>query len=478
MQRVAGLLRRGWGRWRDALGPDYTVARQGMVRGAGLIFLMAFWSLAAQAPGLWGARGLSPVGALEPWLLPAMGAGGLAGALMLLGVLPWWSTLTALGLWIFALQLPGNWLGLPGDRLLAEFGVVLLLLSRPRDRRLPEIGAGSVPPVGIFLANVLLFRVLLGSGLSKLLESDPFWLRETALHVFFETQPLPSVPAWYLHHLPATFLKYGVWAVMMVELMLPFYFFLPRLFRALAAGGTALLMLGVIAIGNHGPAPWVVLLLAAGLVDDRFLRERLPARWAPPVSPAAARKSVGWVTLGVLFFWVPLNVLALRPLQPSAWLPPWAGMGDSLQRLGLLHHARFGSPVRPRRLEVEIQGSLNGEEWREYLFKYKPGHPQRLPRFAGMHVPRLDLAMAGLADQFGQPGMQEAHPWLEPLLNGLLRNDPQVLSLLAVNPFPDQPPRHLRLVVYQVRFADPVTRRERGIWWLRAPRGSLQFQTS
>jgi len=53
----------------------------------------------------------------------------------------------------------------------------------------------------------------------------------------------------------------------------------------------------------------------------------------------------------------------------------------------------------------------------------------------------------------------------------LREGSPQVLSLLAVNPFPAQPPRFVRAVLYDYRFTNAEERRRTGAWWKRELRG-------
>ena len=57
--------------------------------------------------------------------------------------------------------------------------------------------------------------------------------------------------------------------------------------------------------------------------------------------------------------------------------------------------------------------------------------------------------------------------WLERFCHRLLEGSPAVLDLLAVNPFPDAPPRFVRVVRSQYHVAPlDVHRRER-VWWTR-----------
>jgi hypothetical protein len=55
------------------------------------------------------------------------------------------------------------------------------------------------------------------------------------------------------------------------------------------------------------------------------------------------------------------------------------------------------------------------------------------------------------------------------LLIRLLQNEPQVLKLIAKNPFPDKPPKYVRVIVYDYHFSDAATKRATGAWWVRKP---------
>jgi hypothetical protein len=130
-------------------------------------------------------------------------------------------------------------------------------------------------------------------------------------------------------------------------------------------------------------------------------------------------------------------------------------------------YGAFGTVGRSRR-EVVIEGTAESEVtektvWREYEFKGKPGALDRLPRqWAPYHL-RLDWLMwfAALSPAYAQP-------WREALLQRLLRNDRDTLRLLRRNPFPDEPPRFVRALLYDYRFTTPAERRRDRAWWHRS----------
>jgi hypothetical protein len=47
-----------------------------------------------------------------------------------------------------------------------------------------------------------------------------------------------------------------------------------------------------------------------------------------------------------------------------------------------------------------------------------------------------------------------------------------VLALFHSVPFPDAPPKHIRVRIYRYHFTDPATRQSSGRWWDRRELGA------
>jgi hypothetical protein len=62
-------------------------------------------------------------------------------------------------------------------------------------------------------------------------------------------------------------------------------------------------------------------------------------------------------------------------------------------------------------------------------------------------------------------------PAFESFLEALLNNSGPVTDLLARNPFPDDPPRYLRVELFRYRFTTPEERAATGAWWHRESLG-------
>lgn len=445
-------------------GPHFGIATQGYVRCLGLIFVLSFWSFAAQATSLSGARGLLPAVPAHV-LLGVCGVGVVTGLMMLYGFFPWFSTLLSLLSYGLLLQLAGYWLNLPGDRLLMEMAVPALFLVPIWKRSYPPLHEASSRLTGILWVNFLLCKVLLGSGLAQLFSPDKSWREAIAFFHFFETQSLPAIPGWYLHHLPGSLLEYFVWGLVFIEVVLPFYVVMPRTFRNILAGGAALISIVLLLTSHHGFLPLQILLLAFALVDDVSWRIVLPDRFGPRASTTHYRPSpvtIAWLAgIGAVFF---LQSLPLVQLPGEKYVA----------NLNLSNRYFLFQEVPQKRLELSLQGSLDGKQWVEYRFNLKPTDPRSLPKMSILHHPRLDDRLVSFAREVN---MEDGAPQVEPprwylnLVARLLEGDPVVQQLIPVNPFPEHPPRFLRWVVYEYRFADPVTRREQDIWWVREPLG-------
>jgi hypothetical protein len=114
-----------------------------------------------------------------------------------------------------------------------------------------------------------------------------------------------------------------------------------------------------------------------------------------------------------------------------------------------------------KRNEIVMEGSYDGNEWKEYEFRYKPGDVMRPPLWNIPHQPRLDWQMwfAALDDP-------QRLRWFWGFLERLLENEPTVTALLDKNPFADKRPTYVRARFYDYSFAGGE-KAAAGQWWDR-----------
>jgi hypothetical protein len=118
------------------------------------------------------------------------------------------------------------------------------------------------------------------------------------------------------------------------------------------------------------------------------------------------------------------------------------------------------------RPEIVVEGSMDGEIWISYSFRYKPGDLQRAPRWAAPHQPRVDWQM-----WFAAMGNYRENPWFVNFAVKLLEGSPEVRGLLEADPFQGRAPQYVRAVLYDYSFTDAEERRKTGNWWKREAKG-------
>ena len=474
-----------WGRYP---GPSaYGRSRRLFLGILGAASLTAFLSLRVQVDGLIGRRGIVPaadllaaahaeVGARAYGLLPsifwlgagngalhaACAAGAVLSILLAADLLP---AVCAAGCWVLYLSLAavGNeFLSFQWDALLIETLFLAVFLVDPRRLRGASKGAAPPSPAVLFLFRVLLFRLMFSSGVVKLTSGDRTWRDLTALRFHYGTQPLPTWIGWWAHQLPASAQTISALLLFAIELVAPFFFFAPRRLRNGALLATAILQVLIALTGNYAFFNVLTLALCLLLVDDRTLgraagKPEGPRRgWPRPVLAAVA-------TLVLFLGAVHLAEILLPRAKVTAVLASAVSPAEPFRTVNGYGLFAVMTTTRP---EIVVDGSEDGEHWRSYPFRWKPGDVGRRPGFVEPHQPRLDWQMwfAALSD-VGR------NPWFVSFAHRLLEGDPDVIRLLAADPFGGRRPRWVRAELWDYRFTDVATRRRTGAWWSRTPIG-------
>ncbi|MEA3278794.1 MAG: lipase maturation factor family protein [Pseudomonadota bacterium] len=418
--------------------PDYGLVAWLFVRLLAAVYLAAFWSLAVQITALAGTQGIYPIaeqlqiaaenyGAWRFLAYPsifwvaagdeALVAAAYAGcALAVLLFAGWWERPVLVLLYLLYLSLfhAGQiFTNFQWDYLLLEAGFLAIFLP-----------GGS--RIVVWLFRWLLFRLRFLSGISKLLSGDPTWSGLTALNYYFETQPLPHVGAWYAHLLPEWLLRFGTGATLVVEILVPFLMFFPRRWRFLAAWVTILWQVLIILTSNHNFFNLLTIALCLFLFDDRALRRVLPKIWqrraeTRPLLTPVPRRGVVLATAVAAAVIVPASIVEALPLlgnsRPIPWVSTWVGW---LKPYRIANRYHVFPTMETERIEVQISGSLDGEHWRPYRFRYWPVDLDRIPPFAVPHQPRLDYML------WFVPSSPFFLDWLDRFLHRLLEGSPPV----------------------------------------------------
>ena len=467
----------------------FYLSRWLFLRALGCIYLVAFLSLWVQVHGLVGSNGILPaeqylaavhqqIGTEGYYLLPTLFwlnpsdaclhflcAGGVVLSLVLIaGFFP---TATLTGLWMLYLSLVtvGQvFFSFQWDVLLLETGLLAIFFAPLRIR---DTFTRVSQPSGAFLwlLRWLLFRLMFASGFVKL-ASDAVWRNLTALNFHYETQPLPTWFGWYAHQLPEWLHEISVIGMFAVELVIPFLIFAPRRLRTVGCIGLLGLQLLILLTGNYCFFNLLTIALCFLLIDDVTWKGLLSKRFMPSFQ-SVERSSHRYRRVCIAVVATLLFVLSgirfggqlFRDVRfpDVAWIRPFR----SVNTYGLF------ADMTESRPEIIVEGSNDRITWKTYHFRWKPGKLTSAPKWVAPHQPRLDWQMWFAALQ----GSYRNTPWFPHFIGALLQGKPEVLQLLAENPFPDTPPRYIRATLYDYHFTDIATKRSEGTWWYREQKG-------
>ncbi|HUK12109.1 MAG TPA: lipase maturation factor family protein [Thermoanaerobaculaceae bacterium] len=476
-------------------GATHHLVRWLFLRSLGVVYLVAFASLATQVSGLIGRRGILPaaefmqaagahfdargVGAMRVAALPTLCwlsasdgflrglcvAGVVMAAAVVIGIAP--APLLGL-LWLVYLSLVvvgRDFLAFQWDALLLETGLLAILFAplQPLPAR-----SGEAPPsrLVLWLLRWLTFRLMFGSGAVKLASGDPSWRNLTALTYHYQTQPLPNRVAWLAQQLPAWFQRASCAAMFTVELGAPLLIFAPRRWRLAGCAAMVSLQVLIAATGNYCFFNLLACTLCLTLLDDAALAWAVPAAWRERLARIRSG-APGWspwllAPVAALLFLVTSVEFTSRFLPELPWPRPLTALCRAAEPFRSTNSYGLFAVMTTTRPEIVVEGSDDGRTWRAYEFRYKPGDVRRAPREVAPFQPRLDWQM-----WFAALGTPSDNPWFVGLCVRLLEGSPEVLALLGRNPFPAAPPRVVRARLYDYRFSTLAELRADGAWWRR-----------
>jgi len=455
---------------------QYWLARFVFLRALGLVYFSAFLSLVNQLIPLLGKNGLTPaknyLEALRPgfknkfaafWNIPTIFwfhiSDNFMRILAWLGLILSFLLLIGFGniimlflLWIIYLSfvhIGQVWYGYGWEGQLLETGFVAIFMVPLLN---PVPFPNFIPPVAaIWLLLWITFRLHLGSGLIKL-RADPCWKDLTCLNYHFETQPIPSPLSPYWHFLPKPILKLGVLWTHFVQIIVPFFLFIPGIPRIIAGLLLLLFQIQLILSGNLSILNYISIVSIIAAFNDEFLSNLLPSFIVNKANGAslAATPAINYAAWIFFIIVVILSIPVVRNLFSR-----FQYMNTSFNQFYLVNtYGAFGSVGR-KRYELVVEGTdeetiAAKTKWKEYEFIAKPTDIHRKLPIIAPYQPRIDWQIWFAAME--SPGQ---NPWMFTFIKKLLNNDKNTLKLIAKNPFPDKEPKYIRVSHYIYKFAKP-----------------------
>jgi len=412
----------------------------------GIVTLIAFLSFWYQADALIGKNGLSPWSTdlenidqlinqnpeLNKWIVrPTLlwfeplsnhnllfGLGSISAVLLCIGFLPTVSALMSYLCYLSLMVVGEPFLSFQWDALLCE----TLLLSLPFLPLTKFHRIHSTHKVSIFaryLLIALLAKLMLESGIVKFTsfgaDNANTWRDLSALDFHYWTQPLPHSLSPWIDSLPSWFDQFSLISMYGIELILPILLFFPGNLRRIAVFGQIILQIAILLSGNYGFFNLLTLCLCIPLIDDQILR-KLSIKYCNQLVNDKKDTNPGKNTtqrslpfsiiqkafVGIAWFFFAFTTYGhiardIKGNQKSSileidtkWTDQYINIIRPTRAFNSYGLFRVMTTTRP---EIIIEGSLDGQTWRPYSFRYKPTDPAKRPAFAGVHMPRIDWQM-------------------------------------------------------------------------------------
>jgi hypothetical protein len=483
-------------------GATYLLPRWILLRCVGAVFIIAFAGIIDEGKALIGPRGICPVAdfctallrvfpnpaerllrapslfwiSSGPGMIAFLEWGGLVAAAAL--VLNLWPRMALFCCWAFFLSFVSTWQLFTSsidDQLMLETGLLCIALA-PSGLR-PGLGAASPPlPIAVLAVRWLLFRIMLESGLCKILLGETHWRDFSVMKVLYETSPSPTILGYYDHMMPQAYHAFEIALTFAAELAAPVLaVFGGRRGRWVAIGLWTVFQAGIQLTLNFGWLNTAALALGVVFLDDQMLAAAAarvrPARRAGAPTPAAApaRPLAAWRVRMLSALVAAQFAVAAYTFIRSVTGTTEHGIPRGASRSVEFLFMNFKSAnayipfagFAPAKEEVEFTGSNDGgATWRTYDFRFKPQSESRISPFVAPWFPRFEAALQ-LAVFFRSP------PIIPTVARLLVQRNPEVTGLFAKDPFPDAPPTIIRMPVYRFAFTDLETHRRTGRFWIK-----------
>ena len=473
-----------------------------VLRMVGVVYIIIFAGVLVEGGALIGAHGIYPVAeytstlrgifpdfldrfirapsafwlSSSPAMIKLCSWAGMVAAVAL--VLNLWPRMALFVCWAMFLSFVATWHVFSSsidDQLMLETALLCIAFA-PAGLR-PGLGADSPPrPLALFMVRWLLFRVMLGSGLIKIVTPDPHWRSLTPMDVMYETSPLPTILGYWDHHLPFAYHCLEIGLTFGAEIVAPLLaVFGGRRGRWLAFLAWIAFQAGIELTTSFGWLNAASMALGLLLLDDQMLavaagrlgmKKFAACLGSPPVAPTprvfgplnryGLRGLLGThFCLTVYFTW--LLFAGTAPTQvPKFTSDPVTYLFRDFKSANA--YAPYGQFPNAK-LEIEFQGSNDGgRTWRPYRFRFKPQQTDRICRWVAPWFPRFEATLQ-LAVNLPRSSIMAR------TATRLLERDPEVLRLFLSDPFDSVRPTRIRLPIYRFNFTTLAEHRETGDYW-------------
>lgn len=479
---------------------EYAPASRFFIRAMGLIYFIAFLTTLPQILGLVGSHGMLPLAQFPIFgftganadraLLALCVLGSLLSVALVVRIKPFVCSLSLYLLYQLLVTAGGEFFAFTFDHYVLEVGLIAVLVAPFTGKR----GRFSAPPrILIWYIWWLLLRIVL-FPLLNFFSGPTVDFAPSQARYDLMCQPLPTPVSWWIFQAPLWLQITLTTVTLLVSAIALIGLLGGRRLRPYAGFAIIALTLWGALQGNGAYGFWLTLALCAFCFDESwFQRLRFKSAVSEPLPASGTHSLFRPLVVGsaASFLWL-LSLIYTAEGYGSA-LPASA---ESLLRWAtpyriMLSHIGYARPVY-NRPEIIIEGTVDGKHWKPYWFNWKPGLVTEAPRFAWIYHPRLDwhlwfpftgnssywigALLYNTPNQLGHTYEWKPEPALLNFIEGLKKNQPEIIALLPSNPFSKQPPSQIRILLYDYQFSRMKEKKKTGRWWSRKLLGRLDLE--
>ena len=433
---------------------DYIISQTLFLRLIGVNFLFAFWSLKSQVLGLYGKNGIQPMNLIFNGLdrknminIPSLFwfsqtdffmqlviyCGIFSSGAIILGNTDFWYYAISYIAYISFVIVGSPFLNYQWDAMLLETAFMCVFYSMT-----------NPPNVFMHYAIWIFFvRFMVSAGLAKIKSGDKNWRELKSMNYHYWTQPLPNKIAWHIDKMSEDFHKASCAIALAIQVCLSPLLLSPLFIRKWIVLAQLFLQIMIALTGNYCFFNTMAVTFLVPFIPDSY--------WSSIFIDYKININIHFILLIAACFIVYNNAtMFLKQFFSNLITQDIAKVTQfhsKYQPFVISNPYGLFANMTTDRKEIIIEGSYDGENWKTYEFKYKPGDTKQYPIQVAPHQPRIDWQMwfASLSDF-------QSNPWFLNLMIRLVKNEKDVTSLIKYNPFENKPPAYLRAMFYQYTF--------------------------
>ena len=325
-----------------------------------------------------------------------------------------------------------------------------------------------IPKIIWWVFKLLNFKLWFSMGVIKFYHPAASWTTLTFFDTFFQAQPMPTPLAKLFHQCPKSLKITAIAFLFIGEMLVPFLIFGKKILRWVAVLTFVLISILIQLNGNYGYFNVLSIVIAITIFKDSDLRIGSYSEPSHYNSNTIKVSLFSHITLQVFYILLLIHPKPFSSQNHFNFIHTYFKTDTPFSYpLKLISYWRLCNPygvfksIPIYHSELRISGSIDGNEWKVYEFKYLPSSQTDYLGFYAPYYPRLDHLMfyETLSERNAKYNTLNHFyktdiPWSCKFIKQLINNNSASVKLLKTNPFNrDKAPKYIKIELYRLAFS-------------------------